>query len=138
MQQVIVVDTNILFSALLSSNSRFRELLLKSEERFFICEFVVVEIFKRKEKIIRASKLTEDEIVEAYHLLLKRIELYKEDSIASENRNSAYALCSDIDENDTPHIALTLELNGLLWTGDKKLKEGLKQKGFDSFFEPNW
>ncbi len=137
MQQAIVVDTNILFSALLSSNSRFRELLLQSDERFFLCEFVLVEIFKRKEKIVRASQLTEDEIAEVYHLLLKRIELYKEDSIAPENRNSAYALCRDVDESDTPHIALTLELNGLLWTGDKKLKEGLKQKGFDRFFKPN-
>jgi len=138
MQQAIVVDTNILFSALLSSNSRFRELLLKSEERFFLCEFVLVEIFKRKEKIVRASQLTEDEIAEVYHLLLKRVDIYKEDSIAPENRNYAYALCRDVDESDTPHIALTLELNGLLWTGDKKLKEGLKQKGFDRFFEPNW
>jgi len=32
---------------------------------------------------------------------------------------------------------LTLELNGWLWTGDKKLKAGLKRKGFDRFFEPN-
>ncbi|WP_322744651.1 PIN domain-containing protein [Cuspidothrix issatschenkoi] len=45
--------------------------------------------------------------------------------------------CKDIDESDTPHVALTLQLEGLLWTGDKKLKEGLIIKGFDKFFEPN-
>ncbi|WP_413176102.1 PIN domain-containing protein [Anabaena azotica] len=42
-----------------------------------------------------------------------------------------------MDESDTPHVALTLELEGLLWTGDKKLKEGLIRKGFDKFFELN-
>jgi len=44
-------------------------------------------------------------------------------------------LCKDIDESDTPFVALTIELKALLWTGDKKLKEGLKKKGFISFFE---
>ena len=72
-----------------------------------------------------------------YQILLKRITLYKEDLIALDHRAVAYALCKDIDESDTPHVALTLELEGLLWTGDKKLKEGLRRKGFNQFFEPN-
>ncbi len=70
-----------------------------------------------------------------YQILLKRITLYKEDLITLNNRTAAYSLCQDIDESDTPHVALTLELEGLLWTGDKKLKEGLRRKGFNQFFE---
>ena len=46
-------------------------------------------------------------------------------------------MCHDVDQSDTPHVALTLELDGLLWTGDKALKEELKRKGFDRFFEPS-
>jgi predicted nucleic acid-binding protein len=41
----------------------------------------------------------------------------------------------DIDEKDSVFVALTLELDGLLWTSDKKLKNGLIKKGFNSFFE---
>ena len=132
----VIVDANIIFSALLSSQSRFTENLLHADEQFYANELALVELFKHKEKIVRLSRLSEDEIIRLYYLLLKRINLYKEDLISPENRRAAYALCRDIDETDTPHLALTLELDGLLWTGDNTLKTGLRLKGFDRFFDP--
>jgi predicted nucleic acid-binding protein len=66
-QQTVIVDTNILFSALVSSSSRFADAILESERRFFVCEQTLVELFKRKEKIVKASHLSEDEIVRLYH-----------------------------------------------------------------------
>jgi len=134
--QAVVVDTNILFSALLAGPSSFSESLLRSGHRFYICELVLVELFKRKDKIVKASRLSEEDGLRVYHALLKQVTLYKEDLIAPENRRAAYALCRDIDEADSPHVALALELNALLWTGDKQLKDGLRRKGFDRFFEP--
>lgn len=111
--------------------------LLESEHRFFVCELVLVELFKHKEKIVKASRLPEDDVLRAYYTLLRRITLFKEDWISPEHRGTAYALCRDIDETDTPHVALTLELDGVLWTGDNTLKSGLKRKGFERFFEPD-
>ena len=133
-RQPIVVDTNIVFSALLRTQSSFADILLGTENRFFVCEQVIIELFKLKEKLVKTSQLSEDEIVHYYQILLRHLNLYKEDLISLGNRAAAYLLCKDIDEDDTPHVALTLELNGLLWTGDKKLKEGLKRKGFNQFF----
>lgn len=132
----VIVDTNILFSALLSTQSSFAETLLKSEHQFFVCEQILVEMFKHKEKIARLSKLSESDLIRFYYILLKRLYLFKEDLLSLENRKKAFELCRDIDETDTPHVALTLELDGLLWTGDKALKEGLKLKGFTQFFKP--
>lgn len=83
------------------------------------------------------SQLSEDDVARLYHALLRRLTLYKEDLITGENRIAAYALCRDVDETDTPHVALTLELGGLLWTGDKALKQGLQRRGFTHFFEPS-
>jgi len=131
----VIVDTNILFSALLKNRSRFAETLLATDNDFFVCEMVLVELFKHKEKIIKVSGLSEDEIIQLYQIYLKKIHLYKEELISLENRQQAYQLCHDIDKNDSAHVALTLELKGLLWTGDKILKEGLLQKGFKQFFD---
>ncbi len=41
----------------------------------------------------------------------------------------------DIDQFDSPFVALTIELGGTLWTGDKKLKKGLGQAGFQEVIE---
>jgi predicted nucleic acid-binding protein len=40
-----------------------------------------------------------------------------------------------IDVKDTPFVALAIELKLPIWTGDKKLKEGLKELGFKDFWE---
>ncbi len=133
----VVVDTNIIFSALLSSQSRFAEILLRADGQFYVNELTLIELFKHKEKIVRFSRLSEDEIIRLYYLLLRKINLYKEDLISPESRRAAYALCHDIDETDAPHLALTLEIDGLLWTGDNTLKTRLRQKGFDRFFDPS-
>ena len=131
----VIVDTNIVFSALLRGESRFSEILLRTDHKPFVCEYVIIELFKHKDRLLKASRLSEQDILRVLYLLLKRLNLYKEDLISTENYSAALALCADIDENDTPHVALTLELDGLLWTGDKKLKNGLQRKGFNRFFE---
>jgi len=133
----VIVDTNIIFSSLLRDESHFSEVLLKHEHRFFVCEMVIIELFKLKEKIIEASRLSEEDIAQFYYALIRRIDIFKEQLIAREKWLNAFELCKDIDVTDTPHVALTLELDGLLWTGDVKLKEGLKKKGFDKFFIPD-
>ena len=131
----VIIDTNILFSALVRGQSGLGDVLLRSERKLYVCEYVIIELFKHKDRLVKASHLSEEDILAWLYLLLKRLNIFKEDLISPENRVAAYKLCVDVDENDTPHVALALELNGLLWTGDKKLKRGLQDKGFDQFFE---
>ena len=85
-QQAVIVDTNILFSCLLSGQSSFGETLLASDYQFFVCEQVIVELFRHKEKLVKLSKLSEDEILQIYKILLKHICLHKEDLISEQNR----------------------------------------------------
>lgn len=132
----VAVDTNVVFSALLKGGGHFVEVLLRSDHPFYVCESVLVELFKHKEKILRLSRLDEDDLTRFYHVLLRHLHVHKEDLIAPEHWRMARELCRGVDESDTPHVALTLELQGRLWTGDKRLREGLAAKGFDRFFSP--
>lgn len=44
-------------------------------------------------------------------------------------------MTKDVDEYDAPFIALSLELEAPLWTGDKKLIKGLERKGVEWIFD---
>jgi predicted nucleic acid-binding protein len=134
----IIVDTNIVFSALISQNSRFREILFGPDHRFFFCETVIVELFRHKEKLLRANgKVTPREFESVYHAILRRVEMYKEDWISAEHWATALDLCRQSDLDDAPVVAVALALNGVLWTGDRKLRRGLEEKGFTRFFDPD-
>jgi predicted nucleic acid-binding protein len=133
----IVVDTNIIFSALLSRDAKLKQFFFIKGFEFFSCNFLFIEIFRHKNKLIAISKLSEEEILTGLEKLLGRISFVREELIPESIFNKAYLLCKDIDEKDTPFVALTLFLDAHLWTGDKKLKEGLKGKGFHKFFEPS-
>ena len=132
----VVVDTNILFSSLLRSPSSFAQTIVGSGHSFFVCESTIVELFKHKERIVKLSQLGEDEVVRVFYLLLRHVTVSKEVLIPPDVRQQAYRLCKEVDVGDSPHVALTLHLKGRLWTGDKKLKAGLHEKGFDRFYEP--
>ena len=132
----VIVDTNILFSVLLGKSKNLREAILSEKNvTFYSCKFIFVELFKYKDKIQAKSSLDEDEILELLHTLLSKIKIFNEESITNDSLKKAYDLCKDIDEKDTPFVSVTIELSGLLWTNDKKLKDSLRAKGFDSFFE---
>ena len=97
----------------------------------------MVEIFKHKERILNKSKATEDEVYEILYQTLHKITFINEETISLGNFIEAYKLCGNIDEKDTPFVALTLEIEGELWTKDNVLKRGLIKKGFNHFFNEN-
>lgn len=131
----VIVDTNIVFSALLSAENIFRnELIFNDHDEFYTCRLLIVEIFKHKEKLIKASKLPEENMLEVLHEILKHIEFYNEHLIGAAHWKEAYELCKDIDLKDIPFIALCLEIDGYFWSGDELLKAHLKTKRFNKFF----
>ena len=133
----IVVDTNILFSLLLRGGTALRKRFLTGSAPNFHCpRFVFVELFQHKERITQATELCEEDLLECLSELLARVRFVEEGGISIGTWMEARRLCRDVDAKDTPFIALTLHLDGRLWTGDDELKAGLRTKGFDRFFEP--
>ena len=129
----IIVDTNIVFSALLNTNSRIGQILINGKNYFdfYSPEYVRFEIFQHKEKIKSIGKLSEDEFIETYGLILRNITILNHSIIPPEIYRNAELLCKDIDIDDTIFVAVSNFAKGILWTGDMKLLNGLKNKGFE-------
>ncbi len=131
----IIIDHNILFAAIHTKTSLIRRRLLDSPFSFYTPNYLVTELFKHRQRIVEKSKAAEEDVLNYLNQVIQKIHFFNEELISLENFFEAYHLCKDVDENDTAYIALTLELRGELWTRDEVLKAGLRQRGFDRFFD---
>jgi len=131
----VVVDTNIVFSAILNSQSSIGQVLLHSDKstRFYSPKYLQVEIQKHFRKIKSLTKLPDDEIHELVDALYTRINFISEELIPKRTLLIADKLTSDNDFDDIMFVGLAIHLNCKLWTGDKVLMSALKQKGFKKF-----
>ncbi|MFN4145876.1 MAG: PIN domain-containing protein [Runella sp.] len=130
----VVLDANILFAALRATNRTFRQQLYFSDYSFYAPKFLIVEIFEHKERIVGKSKASPYEVYEYLDDVLQKINFVSNDFISYENYIRAYHLCKAVDEDDTPFVALALELKAKLWSKDETLKSHLIKNGFDSFY----
>jgi predicted nucleic acid-binding protein len=130
----VVIDTNLVFSALIPKASQIRDILFESNMSFYSPNILISEIYKHKNKLHKNSKLTESEFYLYFNGIIEQIKFIPTDFIGLKSRQKAYDLCHDVDIKDTPFVALSIEFGIPLWTGDKKLKDGLNKKGFRDFY----
>ena len=136
---ILVVDTNIVFSGILSPEGTISDLLLNSTDSFtfYAPSAIIDELDKHHKKLVKISGLSDSEIQFLRRMLLRKIELIDLESIRSTTWERALELTGNVDEFDAPFIALSLELEAPLWTGDKKLIKGLKTKGIEWILDTN-
>jgi predicted nucleic acid-binding protein len=130
----IVVDTNLIFSSLIPKESKIREILFDSDLTFYSPNYLIIEIYLHKDKLLKYSKLTESEFYQYFSGIIERIKFIPTAVISTESKQKAFDLCYNIDIKDTPFVALSIELDIPIWTGDKKLKGGLLSKGFQNIY----
>lgn len=127
----IVVDSNIAFSAIAYTSGRVGNLFFHAPDvSFFVCDHVFAEIRRHRPKLIAHTGFSEQEIEEMERRVFQRVTFVREELIPFEFWQKAAAMVRDVDIDDAPHVALTLLLDAKLWTGDKKLSNGLRAKGF--------
>jgi predicted nucleic acid-binding protein len=88
-----------------------------------------VELFKHRQRIVDKSDASEDEILRFVNSVIQKVHFFNEELISISNFIEAVHLCKGIDEDDTPYIALSLEIDAPIWTRDEILKNGLRLKG---------
>ena len=99
----VVVDANLAFKALAAGRGDLRDRLNPlASVHFFSPRFLFVELFKHKERLAAAAKVSEAEALEALHALVSRLEFVNEANIPLTTWMEAYRLCRDTDEKDTP------------------------------------
>ncbi len=135
----IVVDTNIIFSALLNSNSTIGDLLFNSKKHFefYSCSYMRMEIQKHWERLKKISNLSDEELQVSYAQILLKLKFINEEIIPVEIWLASELITKEIDIDDTDFVALTKFLKATLWTGDKVLYNGLKRLEFKKILNTN-
>ncbi len=128
----LVVDTNILVSCMVKLDGRTAELYLNPPSTlvYYAPEGLIAEITLHREKIMKLTGATSVQLAEISELLLSPLTVIPNSAISAKHWEQAFNFVKDIDEHDDQFVALALHLNCPLWTGDKKLVNGLRRKGF--------
>ena len=123
----IIVDTNIIFSAILTSKGKIRELLINKPVviNFYSPNFLLEELTSHIDKILKITKYNKLEYEQIRDYVIQNINFINTYDIDNSNWDKSYHLLKDIDEKDTAFLALAYQKDALLWTGDKKLVQGL-------------
>lgn len=79
----IVVDTNIVFSAILNSGSRIALILISGKRHFnfYSCEFLLEELSVHRDKLRKLTKLPDTELDEVIGMVTKNITFINESAI---------------------------------------------------------
>jgi len=130
---IIIVDANIFFSALISPAGKIGEIIAEpfSPAKMMSCHYAFIELFKHQPKILKYAKRPQNETLDILYKLLQYIEFYSQTLIEEKYWQEADRLTIGVDSFDMCYVALALQTEGWLWTGDKKLTEHLKSMGFN-------
>lgn len=118
--QRIVIDTNIIISALIKDSIN-RKIILNFKGKIYCPIIIFVEIFRYKDLIIQKSKLDASEVENLIHLLFNKIKFIDNQSLLK-HKHLAKDICKDIDINDEMFFACAIHCDCPIWSNDKVLK----------------
>ncbi len=120
----IVVDSNIIFSALIFKGSTNRKILQKPL-LFVAPEYALKEIEAHLPLVIKKCanrRVSEKEVRFAVDTILSNI-IFLPDESYKPFIKEAIELMKNIDEKDSPFVAVAMALNLPVWSNDKSLKK---------------
>ena len=128
MKDMIIIDTNLIISALIKRSYilfKILDLHLKGVE-ILTPDYTLEEIKEHKDEILKASKLSEKDFDFIIDVLFRVIKVVKRD-VYKDAGKLAKEIAKEFDIDDFPFIALSLKLSIPIWTNDRKMIEyGLK------------
>ena len=129
---IVITDTNIFFSALISPEGLIAQILNERKKiQFLVPDYLLLEIDEHLNKLSQYLKKAPKDIKKDFNALLEGMKILSMDDISLENNKKAETIAAEIDIDDAPFIAFHLEFHHKIWTGDKELIKGLKNKGYN-------
>lgn len=128
-----VVDSNIIWSLAYNAKSEIGQLIMASSHdtlKLYAPEYLKVELEKQLDRIISLSKQPKAQVRLVLDQAYKKLHFISDEQIPFEFYKKAIPLVKDIDMDDIVFVALAEYLDNLLWTGDIKLLNGLRAKGY--------
>jgi len=121
----IIIDSNVLFSALIK-NSVTRRIILEYHSFFLFPSFIFDEMDKHKEILLKKSEMNSKDFNLLLNILLRKVMIIPTE-VLSPYKKEAYKIVKDIDPDDTLFIACALAYpDSFIWSDDKKLKQQSK------------
>ena len=125
---LIVVDANVVFSALIKRSKPLRVFELNkifNKFEFISSEFLFFEFGKRVDKILRFTQFSNEEFIKVFSFIKEEIELIPfgtfKDKVEEAREKSPHL-------KDLPYVALSLKLDCKILSGDKNLKKCLPDR----------
>ena len=128
----IVLDSNVLFSAMIR-DSGTRRLILEHYGLFLFPSFIFEEIKNHKDELLRKSGMSRVDFDALLDMLLEKVVVIP-DEVLLRHKNKASGLVRDIDPDDAVFVACALAYPGsIIWSDDKQLKRLTKVKVLNTF-----
>ncbi len=129
---LLVVDANRVFSALLSKGKVFSVFLvnkLRNKFEFVAPEFLLYEIGKHLDEIVKRSKLSSNELAEAFRFIKEETDFVPLNEF---NKFADEAEQISPHSKDVQYFALALSLNCAIWSDEVAFKKQSKVKVFNT------
>ena len=123
----IVIDSNVLFSALIK-DSLTRGLILRYTGFFLFPSFIFEEMKEHKDELVSKAKMPQKDFNELLNLILSKVLVIPNETLKPYCKE-ALEIVKGIDSDDQIFIACALAYpNSILWSDDKKLQNQSRVK----------
>ena len=132
---IVITDSNIFFSALISPNGVVATVLKERKTiQYLVPEYLLDEIEEHLPRLSKFLNKTNKEIKKELSNLLKGVKMLSMEEISKENNEKAKKIVEGIDSDDAPFVAFYLQYKHKIWSRDEELINGLTEKGYGDFF----
>ncbi|KXA89970.1 hypothetical protein AKJ37_02180 [candidate division MSBL1 archaeon SCGC-AAA259I09] len=117
----LVLDTNILFSALIAGG-KTRKLIITGNHDLHAPEYTFTELENHQDEIEKKTKLDKSDLQLLLNIILEQINITPKPEFENQLPKAEKTM-GEVDPDDVPFLALALHLKADIWSDDKHFQK---------------